>query len=89
MDVLMSYFVCKKSQLALATPTGPIASDTLSTDENRQVLNWSITSTESLYRARGWSTHRSYATALNLQKLRRQKAMTSVIYTSENSYDIR
>lgn len=89
MDILVSYFVCKKSQLALATPTDPVAPDTLSTDENRQVLNWTITSTESLYRARGWSTHRIYATALNLRKLRRQKAMSSVIYTNGNSYHIR
>lgn len=66
MDVLVSYFVCKKSQLTLATPTDPMAPDTLSTDENRHALYWSITSTESLYKAKGRSTHRIYATSLKL-----------------------
>lgn len=64
MDALVNYFVCKKSQLALATPTDLVGlMFYLSTGENSQVLRWSITSTPSLCTARGRSMHRTYARA--------------------------
>jgi len=64
MDALVNYFACKKSQLALATPTHPGGPNTLSTGGNRQVLCWTISSTANLCTARGSPTHRIYATAL-------------------------
>lgn len=89
MDALVNYCVRNLNWHQLLQQTQWVLTLYLSTGENRPVLHWSITSTASLWTARGRSTHRICATAFQLMKAKMMKTITTVMYTSGNNYHIR